>query len=77
MTIRLTHDKFISNGRIYRAGDVLPDTETTKKLVEIGVAELVKNTMAKSVENTKKSEADKSVSLPLSDTIPENAKSDS
>ena len=75
MAIRLTHDKFISDGRIYRAGDVLPDTETAKKLIGIGVAELVKNTVAKSVENTKKSEANNPA--PLSDSISENAKSDS
>ena len=75
MTIRLTHDKFLSNGCIYRVGDVLPDTDTAKELVRIGVAELIADTTAKPVEKTKKIEADKSVSLP--ETTPENAKSNS
>ena len=39
--IVLRHAKFISYGRIYRSGDVLPDSEFSRTLVAKGYAEIV------------------------------------
>ncbi len=41
MMIVLRHAKFISSGRIYRSGDVLPDSEFARLLVTLGFAEIV------------------------------------
>lgn len=39
--IVLRDAKFISSGRIYRSGDVLPDSEFSRALVSKGFAEIV------------------------------------
>ena len=39
--IILRHDKFISGMRIYKSGDVLPDTASVRSLVEKGFAEII------------------------------------
>lgn len=62
--IILRHVQFISNGRIFRSGEVVPDNVVTRLLVENGQAEII-NTGSKS---TKK---------PKAETPRENAESDS
>ena len=52
--IILRHDKFISGMRLYRSGEVLPDTNEARALVARGLAEVV-NT-GKPVKNSKKKE---------------------
>ena len=55
--IRLRHGKFISGLRVFRAGDVLPDTTTAKELVERGLAEIIADTPKKSAKAVKKSDS--------------------
>ncbi len=42
--IVLRHARFISSGRIYKSGSVLPDSEYTRSLVEKGYAEIANDT---------------------------------
>ena len=44
MMIVLRHARFISSGRIYKSGSVLPDSEYTRSLVEKGYAEIANDT---------------------------------
>lgn len=57
--IILRHGKFISGLRVFRAGDVLPDTSTAKLMVEKGYAEIVADSPKKSAKTAKKPEPDK------------------
>ena len=57
--IILKNVQFISNGRIFRAGEALPDNPTTRSLVEKGFAEIVADTPKKSAKTVKKPEPDK------------------
>ncbi len=45
--IVLRHGTFISNGKIFRAGSVIPDSNEARKLVEHGNAEIISNKTAK------------------------------
>ena len=45
--IILRHGKFISDGRIYTPGEIVPDTEVTRFLIEKGYAEVINNKPAK------------------------------
>ena len=54
--IILRHGKFISGLRIFRAGDVLPDTPTARELVKKALAEIVADTPKKSAKTLKKPE---------------------
>ena len=62
--IILKHVKFISNGRIFRSGEVVPDNAVTRLLVENGQAEIINP----SSKTTKK---------PKAETPRENVESDS
>ena len=57
--IILRNGKFISGLRIFRSGDILPDTPTAKELVEKGLAEIIADTPKKSAKVAKKTEPDK------------------
>ena len=57
--IRLKNGKFISDGQIFRAGDVLPDNPSTHLLVDKGFAEIIADMPKKSAKAVKKPEPDK------------------
>ena len=57
--IVLRNGKFISGFRLFRVGEILPDTPSTKSLVEKGLAEVIADTPKKSAKVVKKSEPDK------------------
>ncbi len=57
--IVLRYGKYISGLRIYRVGDVLPETPSAKSLVECGKAEIVVDMPKKSTKITKKPEPEK------------------
>ncbi len=67
--IILRHGKFISGLRVFRAGDVLPDTPTARELVEKALAEIVADVPKKAVKTVKKTEPDTAA------PVQENAKS--
>ena len=72
--IILRHGKFISGLRVFRAGDVLPDTTTAKELVERGLAENIPDIPKKSAKTVKKSDP---ATVPEEvETAQENVKSD-
>ena len=50
--IILRHGKFISNGRVFISGEIVPDNEATRLLVEKGYAEII-NTNSKPVRKPK------------------------
>ena len=52
----LRHGKFISGSRIYRAGDVLPDSAGAQELVKRRLAETIEDTSGKKSKPPKKSE---------------------
>ncbi|MBR0168000.1 MAG: hypothetical protein IJQ08_04965 [Synergistaceae bacterium] len=52
--IVLRRARFISSGRIYRSGDVLPDSAIARSLAEKGFAEVINDTQtAKSAKKSK------------------------
>ncbi len=53
----LRHGKFISGSRIYRAGDVLPDTAGAQELVKRCLAEAIEDTSGKKSKSPKKPES--------------------
>lgn len=57
--IVLTHGKYISGFKIFRVGEILPETPGAKNLVEKGLAEIVADVPKKSAKNAKKSEPEK------------------
>lgn len=57
--IILRHGKFISGSRILKSGDVLPDTEEARKLVEVGRAEIINSS-----KPAKKRQPDKTENSP-------------
>lgn len=72
--IILRHGKFISGLRVFRAGDVLPDTPTARELVKKALAEIVADTPKKSAKSVKKSDP---ATVPEKvEPVQENVKSD-
>lgn len=51
--IILRHVKFISDGRVFRAGDIVPDNSVTRSLIEKGFAEIVNNNVKTSAKKPK------------------------
>ena len=49
----LKHGKFISGSRIYRSGDVLPDSAGAQELVKMRLAEAIETTPTKKAKATK------------------------
>ena len=68
--IVLRHGRFISGFRVFKAGDILPDTHGANDLVGRGMAEVVADTPKKSAKTVKKSD---NVPAPVG-AVPENAK---
>ncbi len=66
--IRLKHGKFIYGAKIYRCGDILPDTASAKLLVNEGRAEIIENIPKK--RNSKKLNPEKPAEIP--NTTPKN-----
>ena len=54
--IILRHGRFISGSRIFRAGEILPDTSRVRELVAQGMAEVIET--VKTTKAAKKREAE-------------------
>lgn len=57
MMIVLKKGKFISGLKIFKAGDILPDTVDAQELVRKNIVEIIQDTPKKAAKTNKKAEA--------------------